>query len=156
MKDQSGNWLRSTEKMWISDDIREQYYSPSAFQAALDSYQLDDNANALNNPYFLNQADSTRVYDGSIVAFTVDNEGTTVTFLAGQIVIDGAVHHQFITSDGTLDGYLIGTDGNPLALTANDIADTATGLDGFAAPLASTGYSMAVEYVDGMLTQAGF
>ena len=155
-RDQSGNWLRSTEKMWISDDIREDYYSPSAFQAALDSYQADDNANALNNPYFLNQADSTRVYDGSVIAFTVDNEGTTVTFLAGQIVIDGKVHHQFITSDGTLDGYLIGTDGNPLAVTANGIADTATGLDGFAAPLASTGYSMAVMYVDGMLTQAGF
>lgn len=155
-RDQSGNWLRSSEKMWISDDIREDYYSPSAFQAALESYQADDNANALNNPYFLNQADSTRVYDGSIIAFTVDNEGTTVTFLAGQIVIDGKVHHQFITTDGTLDGNLIGTDGNPLAVTANGIADTATGLDGFAAPLASTGYTMAVEYDEAMLQQGGF
>lgn len=154
-RDQSGTWLRSTEKMWISDTIRADYYSPAAFRAALTSYQADDNANALNNPYFLNQSDGGRAYDGSVVAFTVDLNGTPYTFIAGQIIIDGETYQQWITTDGTINGNVIGTDGNPLSVKPDDLAD-AEGLVGFRVPAPRTGYSYAVEYNDGMLSQAGF
>lgn len=156
MKDQSGNWLRSTEKMWISDDIRAEYYSPAAFKAALDSYQADDNANALNSPYFLNQGDGTRAYDGSVIAYTIDNNGTAVTFLAGNIIVDGKVYTQWITDDGTNAGHLIGIDGNALALTPETLDPDAAGLEGLQVPPTRTGYPAFVEYTDEMLTQAGF
>lgn len=156
MKDQSGNWLRSTEKMWISDDIRADYYSPAAFKAALDSYQADANANALNSPYFLNQGDGTRAYDGSVIPFTVNSAGSIITFLAGMIVVDGKVYNQWITSDGTNTGALIGIDGNTLNLTPESMNPDAIGLEGFQVPPTRTGYPAFVEYTDEMLTQAGF
>ena len=156
MKDQSGNWLRSSEKMWISDDIRADYYSPAAFKAALDSYQADVNANALNNPYFLNQGDVTRAYDGSVIPFTVNSSGSIITFLAGMIVVDGKVYNQWITADGTNEGALIGIDGNMLNLTPESMDPDAIGLEGFQVPPTRTGYPAFVEYTDEMLTQAGF
>lgn len=158
MQDQGGTWLRSTEKFWISDDVRAEFYSPAAFAAALQSYQDDTNANALNNPYFLNQAGASRAYEGSVVAYTVQDGANTYTFLAGLIIADGKTYNQWITSDGTNAGYLIGIDGNPLSITAEELggSETVTGLDGFQVPPTRLGYPDFVEYDEAMLAQAGF
>lgn len=158
MQDQGGTWLRSTEKFWISDEVRAEFYSPAAFAAALQSYQDDTNANALNNPYFLNQAGASRAYDGSVVAYTVEDGANTYTFLAGLIIADGRTYNQWITSDGTNAGYLIGIDGNTLSITAEQLggSETVTGLDGFQVPPTRLGYPDFVQYDEAMLVQGGF
>lgn len=155
-QDAGGKWLRSPSKMWISADIREEYYTPGALQAAIESYQQEQNANALNSAYFLNQS-STRAYNGSIIALTaVSDDGTTShTFIAGMLNIDGKIRYQYITSDGTVNGNLIGTDGNSLGVTAASI-DGWLSMDDFTQPAASSGFGVAVEYKDAMLQQGGF
>ena len=155
-QDAGGKWLRSPSKMWISADIRAEYYTPGALQAAIESYQQEQNANALNSAYFLNQS-STRAYNGSIIALTaVSDDGTTShTFIAGMLNIDGKIRYQYITSDGTVNGNLIGTDGNSLGVTAASI-DGWLSMDDFTQPAGSSGFGVAVEYKDAMLQQGGF
>lgn len=155
-QDAGGKWLRSPSKMWISADIRAEYYTPGALQAAIESYQQDQNANALNSAYFLNQS-STRAYNGSIIALTaVSDDGTTShTFIAGMLNIDGKIRYQYITDDGTVNGNLIGIDGNSLGVTAASI-DGWLSMDDFTQPAGSSGFGVAVEYKDAMLQQGGF
>lgn len=157
-QDAGGKWLRSPARYWIGDDIREAYYTPAALQAAVLSYQIDYNENALNSPYFLNQAGAERAYDGSVVAITVEDKSTHVksTFLAGMIILDGRIYYQLISTTGTMSGYLVGTDGNALAIVAGDIDNDAyDGLDGFNLPTISMAPQV-VEYNEGMLEQGGF
>lgn len=155
-QDAGGKWLRSPSKMWVGADIRAEYYTPGALQAAIDSYQQEQNANALNSAYFLNQS-STRAYNGSIIALTaVSDDGTTShTFIAGMLNIDGKICYQYITDSGFMAGNLIGTDGNSLGVTASSI-DGWLSMEDFKAPAGSSGYGVYVEYKDAMLTQGGF
>ena len=154
-QDQSGKWLRSNSRMWISDDIRAEFYSSTALETALQSYQLDASLNSLNSAYFLNQAGASRAYDGAIIALTTSGIGGNATFIAGMINVDGAVRFQYITDDGQLTGHLIGIDGNALALTPNDI-DGNEDMGGFTLPSNSSGYPMVVQYDAAMLSQGGF
>ena len=71
--------------MWISDDIRAEFYSSTALETALQSYQLDASLNSLNSAYFLNQAGASRAYDGAIIALTTAGTGGNGTFIAGMI-----------------------------------------------------------------------
>lgn len=155
-QDAGGKWLRSPSKMWISADIRAEYYTPGALQGAIESYQQDQNANALNSAYFLNQS-STRAYNGSIIALTaVSDDGTTsYTFIAGMLNIDGKIRYQYITDTGFMAGNLIGIDGNSLGVAASSI-DGWLSMEDFKAPAGTSGYGVCVEYKDAMLTQGGF
>lgn len=159
-QDAGGKWLRSDSRMWISDLIRAQYYTGSALQAAIDSYAQDKSANSLNSPYFLNQATS-RAYDGSIIAVTVTDAGTTeasgkvYTFLMGMKAdIDGQIRYQYVTTDGKITGGLVGIDGKPIeGVTVTDV-DGWPDMDAY--PMLGAGDKGAVQYTDGMLAQAGF
>lgn len=154
-QDQSGKWLRSNSKMWISDSIRAEFYTTTALDAALQSYQLDAALNSLNSAYFLNQAGASRAYDGAIIALTTAGTGGNGTFIAGMINVDGNVRFQYITDDGQLTGHLIGVDGTALALTPNDIDGNAD-MDSFTLPSNSSGHPMVVQYDSSMLVQGGF
>ena len=157
-QDAGGAWLRSPARYWVGDTIREAYYSPAALQAAVLSYQIDFNENALNSPYFLNQSGVDRAYNGSVVAVTIENKTSHAksTFLAGMIILDGQIYYQLITTDGTMSGYVVGTDGNSLGIEASDIDnDVYDGLDGFNLPKISLA-PQSVQYVSGMLEQGGF
>lgn len=155
-QDAGGKWLRSPSKMWVGSAIRSEYYTALALSTAIESYQTEQNANALNSAYFLNQS-STRVYNGSIIALTAvsDDESSSVTFIAGMLNIDGKIRYQYITDTGIMSGSLIGLDGQPLNVTAASI-DGWLSMEGFTAPPGSSGYTVCIEYKDGMIQQAGF
>lgn len=157
-QDAGGKWLRSPARFWVGDDIRAQYYTPDALQAAVISYQQDINMNSLNSPYFLNQAGAERAYDGSVQALTITrkSDDAQFTFLAGMIILDGQIYWQWITTTGDINGHLVGTDGNALSITPENIdADTFDGIAGFNTPK-PTDAPQFVEYNDGMLEQGGF
>lgn len=72
----NGEFLRSTEYVVISDDIREQFYTPAAMDAAIASYA--DNIGQSASPYYNNLGNSA--FDGTIYVstFKLRNGDSTV------------------------------------------------------------------------------
>lgn len=64
-KQANGNYLRSTEFIHINDEIRQKYYSPEAYDAALASYMDATNENNNASPYY-NNLGNDQPFNGKI------------------------------------------------------------------------------------------
>lgn len=53
-QDATGAWLRSTQEMIISDELRAQLYSADAMEAAIYSYQNNNTVNSINSEWYYN------------------------------------------------------------------------------------------------------
>lgn len=115
-QDASGNWLRSTQKMVISDELEQSLYSADALAQATASYQSSNTANAINSEWYynlgMNQAFNGKVLTTFIPAIDAGNTGlAALAVLCGVQQIDGVVIKTLFTTDGTASGQLVGSDG---------------------------------------------
>ena len=53
-QDSTGSWLRSTQEMVISNELRASIYGPDAMEAAIYSYQDNQSVNGINSEWYYN------------------------------------------------------------------------------------------------------
>lgn len=108
---------RSNEKMMLLGEYKN-LLSLEAMNAAIASYQTQTAYNSLNSDWYLNQG-SSQPYNGRIVAGNIavtptGGQSTVVTAAIAQQVVNGQIQQKLFTVDGTEEGALIGTDGQPV------------------------------------------
>ena len=119
-QDASGNWLRSTQKMVISNELIASLYGSEALQRATLSYQNGQTANAINSEWYYNlgmsQAFNGAVHLGAVNSVAAENNGRPYMVLVGDQQIDGVVISTLFTVDGTASSQLIGVSGSEAVL----------------------------------------
>lgn len=108
---------RSNEKMLLIGEYKN-LLSLEAMNAAIASYQTQTAYNSLNSDWYLNQG-TTQAYNGRIVSGNVavtptGGQSTVVEAAIAQQVVNGQIQQKLFTVDGTEEGALIGTDGQPI------------------------------------------
>ena len=119
-QDASGNWLRSTQKMVISNELIASLYGSEALQRATLSYQNGQTANSINSEWYYNlgmsQAFNGSVHLGAVNSIAAENNGRPYLVLMGDQQIDGVVITTLFTVDGTASSQLIGVSGSEAVL----------------------------------------
>ena len=119
-QDASGNWLRSTQKMVISNELVASLYGSEALKRATLSYQNNQTANAINSEWYYNlgmsQAFNGTVHLGAVNSIGTENNGRPYLVLMGDQQIDGVVITTLFTVDGTASSQLIGVSGSETVL----------------------------------------
>lgn len=108
-KQTDGSYLRSTEFIHINDELRQKYYSPEAYDAALASYMNASNENNNASPYY-NNLSFSQAFNGKIFCSPMKAENN----LTGQIdtiyvfwaqLANG--NNVIFTDNGEADGNLV-------------------------------------------------
>lgn len=119
-QDASGNWLRSTQTMVISNELIASLYGSEALQRATLSYQNGQTANSINSEWYYNlgmsQAFNGAVHLGAVNSIAAENNGRPYLVLMGDQQIDGVVITTLFTVDGTASTQLIGIRGSEAVL----------------------------------------
>ena len=71
VQDASGAWLRSTQEMIISKELRGSLYGPDALENAIYSYQSGNTVNSVNSAWYYNLGLS-QAWNGKLITVTMD------------------------------------------------------------------------------------
>lgn len=71
VQDASGAWLRSTQEMIISNELRSSLYGPDALENAIYSYQSDNTINSVNSAWYYNLG-LAQAWNGKLITVTMD------------------------------------------------------------------------------------
>ena len=71
VQDASGAWLRSTQEMIISNELRSSLYGPDALEAAIYSFQSGNTVNGVNSAWYYNLGLS-QAWNGKLITVTMD------------------------------------------------------------------------------------
>lgn len=71
VQDASGAWLRSTQEMIISNELRSSLYGPDALENAIYSYQSGNTVNSVNSAWYYNLGLS-QAWNGKLITVTMD------------------------------------------------------------------------------------
>lgn len=71
VQDASGAWLRSTQEMIISNELRNSLYGPDALENAIYSYQSGNTVNSVNSAWYYNLGLS-QAWNGKLLTVTLD------------------------------------------------------------------------------------
>lgn len=110
-QDASGAWLRSTQEMVISDELRNSLYSADALEAAIYSYQDGVNAvNAINSEWYYNLGMS-QAWGGKLTSseLVVNQEGEpgTAQVVIGLKQLDGRITRTVFATSTDPEGLII-------------------------------------------------
>lgn len=142
---------RSNEKMLLLGEYRN-LLSLEAMNAAIASYQTKTAYNSLNSDWYLNQgsgqAFNGQIVSGNIAVTPTGGQSTVVTAAIAQQLVNGQIQQKLFTVDGTEEGALIGTDGQPIVI--NNVTIT------YAMVNDTSELAGAVQWSADYLEQAGF
>lgn len=116
-QDESGNWLRSSQKMVLQESFLQNLTNADAINLTLASYQTGADLNKINSSWFLNMG-AAQAFGGQVVSDILLTMKNTVnpyaagdvladTLLGGNIVENGRVNGYVFTTDGTANGFLL-------------------------------------------------
>lgn len=110
-QDASGAWLRSTQEMVISNELRDSLYSADALEAAIYSYQDGVNAvNAINSEWYYNLGMS-QAWGGKLTSsqLVVNQEGEpgTAQVVIGLKQLDGRITRTVFATSTDPEGLII-------------------------------------------------
>lgn len=71
VQDASGAWLRSTQEMIISNELRSSLYGPDALENAIYSYQSGNTVNSVNSAWYYNLGLS-QAWNGKLITVNMD------------------------------------------------------------------------------------
>ena len=71
VQDASGAWLRSTQEMIISNELRNSLYGPDALENAIYSYQSGNTVNSVNSAWYYNLG-LAQAWNGKLITVTMD------------------------------------------------------------------------------------
>ena len=109
VQDASGAWLRSTQEMIISNELRNTIYGAEALEAAIYSYQdTTGAANAINSEWYYNLG-LAQAWGGKITTtlWQVTDEGDDGEVVMGIKQIDGRIKQYIFATSTTDDGLVI-------------------------------------------------
>lgn len=125
-QDAAGKWLRSNERLKLTDTVHANLYSAAALQDALRSYQTANTLNALNSQWYLNLA-NYQAFNGKIVAMEFLTEAgstETVSLLCGIQSEGNSLTYTIFTADGALSSAPVDASGNAVVgVTAQVVQD---------------------------------
>lgn len=111
---------RSNEQMLLLGEYKN-LLSLEAMNAAIASYQTQTAYNSLNSDWYLNQgsgqAFNGRIVSGNIAVTPTGGQSTVVVAAIAQQLVNGQIQQKLFTVDGTEEGALIGTDGQPVKVS---------------------------------------
>lgn len=121
VQDASGNWLRSTQDMVISNELRNSLYGPDALEAAIYSYQNTTTANSVNSAWYYNLGLS-QAWGGKLITVTMDLEQNgqldDKAVIMGIQQIDGRVIRTVFATATTDDGLIVYVEGGRVTTNA--------------------------------------
>lgn len=150
-QDASGNWLRSTQDMIISDELRASLYSADALEAAIYSYQDTNTVNAINSEWYYNLGMS-QAWGGKLTTtlLPVDSTGDLDNQLVvvGLKQLDGRITRTVFATSTESTGLIIYVADGQITTNALATVDEFVGLNG-------SGYTVEL-WQDSYASQLGF
>ena len=111
VQDASGTWLRSTQDMIISEELRASIYSADAMEAAIYSYQDVTSVNAINSEWYYNlgmsQAWGGKLTTSEMPVNSDEQEPGTANVVIGLQQINGRIKRTVFATATTDDGLII-------------------------------------------------
>lgn len=151
-QDASGKWLRSTQEMVISNELRAEIYGADALEAAIYSYQDGTNAvNSINSEWYYNLGMS-QAWGGKLTTsvLPVNDEGDPDDQLVviGLQQLDGRIKRTVFATATTDDGLIICVVDGEIKTFEGATVSQFRGLNG-------TSYNVEI-WKDSYATQLGF
>lgn len=109
VQDASGAWLRSTQEMIISNELRASIYGAEALEAAIYSYQdTTGAANAINSEWYYNLG-LAQAWGGKITTtiYQITDEGDEGLVVIGIKQIEGRIKKYIFATATTDDGLIV-------------------------------------------------
>lgn len=110
VQDASGSWLRSTQNMVISNELRASIYGADALEAAIYSYQNTQANNAINSEWYYNLGLS-QAWGGKLVtvvmALAADGSLNNKNVVLGIQQIDGRIVRSVFATDTADNGLIV-------------------------------------------------
>ena len=111
VQDASGNWLRSTQEMVISNELRNSLYGPDALEAAIYSYQSGNTVNSVNSAWYYNLG-LAQAWGGKLITVVMDMTDEVGVLDNKNVVmgikqIDGRITRTIFATATTPEGLVI-------------------------------------------------
>lgn len=131
VQDASGQWLRSTQEMVISNELRSSLYGPDALEAAIYSYQSGSSVNSVNSAWYYNLG-LAQAWGGKLITVVMDmNEEGLLddkNVVMGIKQIDGRVKRTIFATATTDDGLVIYVENGRITTNENGTVSQFRGL----------------------------
>lgn len=110
VQDASGAWLRSTQEMIISNELRNSLYGPDALENAIYSYQSGNTVNSVNSAWYYNLGLS-QAWNGKLITVVMDLNNESLAdnknVVMGIQQIDGRIVRTVFATSTNDDGLII-------------------------------------------------
>ena len=110
VQDASGAWLRSTQEMIISNELRSSLYGPDALENAIYSFQSDNTVNTVNSAWYYNLG-LAQAWNGKLITVTMDlnqdGEADNKNVVMGIQQIDGRIVRTVFATSTDDEGLII-------------------------------------------------
>lgn len=110
VQDASGAWLRSTQEMIISNELRKSLYGPDALENAIYSFQSNNTVNTVNSAWYYNLG-LAQAWNGKLITVTMDlnQDGLAdnKSVVMGIQQIDGRITRTVFATSTDDDGLII-------------------------------------------------
>lgn len=131
VQDASGNWLRSTQEMVISNELRNSLYGPDALEAAIYSYQSGSTVNSVNSAWYYNLG-LAQAWGGKLITVVMDmNEEGLLddkNVVMGIKQIDGRVKRTIFATATTDEGLVVYVENGRITTNENGTVSQFRGL----------------------------
>lgn len=131
VQDASGNWLRSTQEMVISNELRNSLYGPDALEAAIYSYQSGSTVNSVNSAWYYNLG-LAQAWGGKLITVVMDmNEDGLLddkNVVMGIKQIDGRVKRTIFATATTDEGLVVYVENGRVTTNENGTVSQFRGL----------------------------
>lgn len=131
VQDASGQWLRSTQEMVISNELRNSLYGPDALEAAIYSYQNGTTVNSVNSAWYYNLG-LAQAWGGKLITVVMDlNQDGLLddkNVVMGIKQIDGRVKRTVFATATTDEGLIIYVENGRITTNENGTVSEFRGL----------------------------
>lgn len=131
VQDASGNWLRSTQEMVISNELRNSLYGPDALEAAIYSYQSGSTVNSVNSAWYYNLG-LAQAWGGKLITVVMDmNEEGLLddkNVVMGIKQIDGRITRTIFATATTPEGLVVYVENGRITTNENGTVSQFRGL----------------------------
>lgn len=131
VQDATGQWLRSTQEMVISNELRNSLYGPDALEAAIYSYQSGTTVNSVNSAWYYNLG-LAQAWGGKLITVVMDmNEEGLLddkNVVMGIKQIDGRVKRTIFATATTDEGLVIYVENGRIMTNENGTVSQFRGL----------------------------
>ena len=115
VQDASGAWLRSTQEMIISNELRSSLYGPDALENAIYSYQSGNTVNTVNSAWYYNLG-LAQAWNGKLITVTMDlnqdGKADNKNVVMGIQQIDGRIVRTVFATSTDDEGLIIFIENN--------------------------------------------